>query len=51
MLFQQHRRLTRVEAVHKYKKRVNARQSLSERRLKEEADMVTDPLDDIFINS
>ncbi len=44
----QHRRLMKAEAVHKYKKRVDARRSLAERRQEDEDGMNVDPLDEIF---
>ncbi len=46
----QYRRLMKAEAVHKYKKRVDARHSLAERREEEEEGITVDPLDDIFKN-
>ncbi len=46
----QYRRLMKAEAVHKYKKRVDARSSLAERREEEEKGVIVDPLDDIFKN-
>ena len=46
----QHRRLMRLAVAHKYKKRVDARRSLAERR--REQDVVTsDPLEDMFKTS
>lgn len=35
-------------ATYKYKKRVNARKSLAERKAQEEANMPVDPLDGLF---
>ena len=47
----QYRRLMRLEATYKYKKRIDARTSLAERKAQEDADMPVDPLDDLFTNS
>ena len=44
----QHRRLMRLSVAHKYKKRVDARRSLVERRKVQEADVTSDPLEDMF---
>ena len=41
----------RLEATYKYKKRIDARTSLAERKAQEDADMPVDPLDDLFTNS
>ena len=38
----------RMEATYKYKKRVNARKSLAERKAQEEASIPVDPLDGLF---
>lgn len=38
----------RLSVAHKYKKRVDARQSLAERRREQEADVTSDPLEDMF---
>ena len=51
ILFLQYRRLMRLEATYKYKKRFDARKSLAERKAREEADMPVDPLDDLFANT
>lgn len=51
ILFLQYRRLMRLEATYKYKKRIDARTSLAERKAQEDADMPVDPLDDLFTNS
>lgn len=51
ILFLQYRRLMRLEATYKYKKRFDARKSLAERKAREEADMPVDPLDDLFASA
>ena len=44
----QHRRMAKVEASYRYKKRVDVRKSQSERKAEEQIGLPVDPLEDIF---